>query len=100
MLFLALYHVCKTMEPLSFNSPVETDVVERFPTAAKVMRERIGENEKVVREVIIDALKNMKGGKAAGMDSIVVKMLKNGGVSIIDWLLRIFNGCIESGDVP
>ena len=37
------------------------------------------------------ALKKMKGGKAAAMDGIVVEMLKKGGISIIDWLLRIFN---------
>ena len=27
-------------------------------------------------------------------------MLKNGGISITDWLLRIFNQCMESGVVP
>ena len=45
------------------------------------------------------ALKMMKGGKAAGRDGIVVEMLKNGGISLIDWLLRIFNNCMESGVV-
>ena len=43
--------------------------------------------EKVVREVMREeksgALK-MKGGKASGMDGIVVEMLKNDGISIID----------------
>ena len=28
------------------------------------------------------------------MDDIVVEILKNWGISIIDWLLRIFNRCI------
>ena len=46
------------------------------------------------------ALKKIKGGKADGMDDIVVEMLKNGGISIIVWLLRIFNKCMESGVVP
>ena len=46
------------------------------------------------------ALKKMKGGKAAGMDGIVVEMLKNGGISIIDWLLRILYRCKLSGVVP
>ena len=54
----------------------------------------------MVREEIMGALKKMKGGKAAGMDGIVVEMLKKGGISIIDWLLRIFNKCMESGVVP
>ena len=29
----------------------------------------------------------------------MVEMLKNGGISIIDWLLKIFNKCMESGVV-
>ena len=41
-----------------------------------IMRERIGKNERVVREVvkedIMDALKKMKDGKAVGKDGIVV----------------------------
>ena len=34
------------------------------------------------------------------VDSVVVETLKNLGISIIDWLLRIFNRCIGSGVVP
>ena len=46
------------------------------------------------------ALKKMKGGKAAGIDGIVIEMWKSGSISIIDWLLRIFNRCMEFGVVP
>ena len=53
-----------------------------------------------MRGEIIGALKKMKGSKAADMDGIVVEVLKNGGISIIDLLLRIFNKCMESGVVP
>ena len=42
----------------------------------------------------------MKVGKAAGMDGTVIEVLKNGGISITDWLLRIFNKYIEYGVVP
>ena len=54
-----------------------------------IKRERIEGNERVI-----------KGGKAAGMDGIVVEMLKSGGISITDWLLKIFNKCMVSGVVP
>ena len=58
---------------------------------------------RVVREVlraeIMGAVKKMKGGKAAGIYGIFVEMLKNGGICKIDWLLRIFNRCMESGVV-
>ena len=53
----------------------------------------------MVREEIKDALKKMKGGKTAGVDGIVVEMLENGGIIIIDWLLRIYNKYMESGVV-
>ena len=42
----------------------------------------------------------MKGGKTTEVDGIVVEILKNGGIGIIDWLLRIFNICMESCVVP
>ena len=32
----------------------------------------------------------MKGGKTACMDSVIVEMLENRGISIIDWLLKYF----------
>ena len=43
------------------------------------------------------SLKKMKHGKAAGMNDIVLEMLKTGCISITDWFLRILNGCMESG---
>ena len=39
----------------------------------------------------------MKRGKAAGMKGIGVEILKCVGVSVVDWLLRIFNRCMELG---
>ena len=42
----------------------------------------------------------MNGAKTTGMDEIVEKMVKNRGMRITDWLLRIFNRCWESGVVP
>ena len=54
----------------------------------------------MVKEEIMGALNNMKGGKATGMDHIVIEMLKTRGISLIDLLLRIFNRCMESSVVP
>ena len=36
VLFMALYHVFKSMEQLSFDSPTRTDVVRRFLSFTKV----------------------------------------------------------------
>ena len=42
----------------------------------------------------MDALKEIKGGEAAGMDGFVIEMLKIGAIGITDWLLRIFKRSI------
>ena len=48
-------------------------------------------------EEIMGVLQKMKGDKVACNDIIAVEMLKNGGISITGWLLRIFIRCTESG---
>ena len=69
-----------------------------------IRREGIGESERVVRELVREeimvSLKKIIGGKAAGMDGLVVKIFKKGGINIIDWLMRIFNKCMGSVVVP
>ena len=52
----------------------------------------------MVREEIM-SVRKMKGSKVAGVDDAVIEMMKTGGISIIDRLLRIFNICMESGVV-
>ena len=54
----------------------------------------------MLRKEIMGALKKMKSGKAACMDGIVVEMLRSEGITVTDWLLSIFNICMESGVVP
>ena len=35
------------------------------------------------------ALNEMKGGKAPGMDGMRVEMLKERGVTVLEWLVRV-----------
>ena len=67
-------------------------------------RKEISGNEgvvgKMVREGIVNALKQLKGSNAAIIYAVVVERMKNEGISIIDWLLRICNRCMKSGVVP
>ena len=61
---------------------------------------KIGGDEKLVRKVVReDIMSALKKMKAAGMYGIVVGMLKSGSITIIDWLLRIFNKSMEPGVV-
>ena len=40
------------------------------------------------------------GGKSPGVDEVMVEHLKSGGVSVVEWLVRLFNGCFHKGGVP
>ncbi|XP_071512677.1 uncharacterized protein [Panulirus ornatus] len=65
-----------------------------------VQSERVRENDLVNREEVVKALRKMKAGKAAGLDSIAVEFIKKGGDCIVDWLVRLFNVCMTHGEVP
>ena len=46
------------------------------------------------------ALNEMKGGKAPGMDSVRAEMLNEGDVTVLEWLVRVFNICFMLSAVP
>ena len=48
--------------------------------------------ERLQKEEVKKALNETKGGKAPGMDGVRV-MLKEGGVTVLEWLVRLFNTC-------
>ena len=66
----------------------------RMPRSGRSMNEVIGRIE------VRAAIKRLKAGKAAGMDGIAGECIRNGGEVIVEWLVRMFNGCFESGCVP
>jgi uncharacterized membrane protein len=43
----------------------------------------------------------LKNGKAAAEDAIANQMVKSGGLAMVEWLVRLFNLCINMvGNVP
>ena len=59
------------------------------------------ENEREIsKEEVERALKETKEGKAAGIDEVTAEMLKKGGVSAVEWLVRLFNICFYLSMVP
>ena len=42
----------------------------------------------------------MKGGKAPGMDGVKTEMLKEGGVTVLEWLARLLIICFMLSTVP
>ena len=78
---------------------------ERRPEIAAVGGGRMTRSERSMNEAIGKvevraAVKRLKAGKAAGMDGIPGECIKSGGEPIVEWLVRLFNGCFESGCVP
>ena len=67
----------------------EADIVAVGGVQVPVMG---AENEReITREEVKRALNEMKGGKAPGMDGVRVEMLKEGGATVLEWLVRVFN---------
>ena len=48
------------------------------------------ENEREITKEVKRALNETKAGKAPGMDGARVEMLKEGGVTVLEWLVRVF----------
>ena len=68
---------------------VQEDIVAVGGVQVPVMGE---ENEREITiEKVKRALNETKGGKAPGMDDVRVEMLKEGGMTVLEWLVRLFN---------
>ena len=85
-------------ELLKVQEDREADIVAVGGVQVPVM----GEENK--REITIEEVKRAlietKGGKAPGMDGVRVEMLKEGGVTVLEWLVRVFNICFMLSMVP
>ena len=58
-------------------------------------------NEAVITfEEVQEAVKETRKGKAPGLDGCAAECLKSGGVSVMEWLVRLFNVCFLMGVVP
>ena len=79
---------------------------DREPEIVAVGREQrmnvLGElNEALItREEVQEAVREVKVGKAAGLDGCAAECVKNGGVTVVEWLLRLLNVCFLSSMVP
>lgn len=59
------------------------------------------ENEREITiEEVRRALDETRVGKASGMDGVKAEMLKEGGVTVLEWLVRLFNMCFVLSMVP
>ena len=85
-------------ELLNVQGDREADIVAVGGVQVPVMGE---ENERqITKEEVKRAMNEMKGGKAPGMDGVRVEMLKEGGVTVLEWLVRVFNICFMLPVVP
>ena len=85
-------------ELLNVQEDREADIVAVGLVQVPVMGK---ESEKeITTEEVKRALNKTKGGKAPGMDGVKVEMLKEGGVTVLEWLVRVFNICFMLSTVP
>ena len=59
------------------------------------------ENEsQITNEEVERALQKTKTGKAPGVDGVHAEMVKEGGLTVVEWLVRLFNVCFYLGMCP
>ena len=59
------------------------------------------ENDReITKEEVDRALKETKVGKAAGTDGVRAEMLKKGGITVVEWIVRLLNICFMFSLVP
>ena len=59
-----------------------------------------GRDREIEKEEVERAISRMKEGKAPGMDGIAAECIKKGGVSVVEWLVRLFSVCFVLGVAP
>ena len=58
-------------------------------------------NERAISlEEVGEAVNEMKSGKAPGLDGFPVECLKNGGMAVLEWLVRLLKLRSDMGVVP
>src|SRR5277367_1651220 len=81
------------------------EVDDRVAQVARVefegeREERVLCDSVIKKEEVVEALKQTKGGKAAGVDNVTPEMLKEGGEEMVEWLSKLCNKAFEEGSVP
>ena len=79
------------------NGNVVREVRDNDKSVSDTGNEMVG--RKMMREEMINVLDKMKGRKVASLGDTVMRMLKNGSFNLVNWLLRIFSRCMETGVV-
>src|SRR5277367_4523890 len=62
--------------------------------------ERVLCESRISIDEVREALKEMKGGKAAGVDNITPEMIKEGGEEMVGWMCKLFNKAFVERGVP
>ena len=76
-------------ELLNVKEDREADIVAVGGVQVPVMGEENEREREIAREEVKRALNERKGGKAPGMDGVRVEMLKEGGVTVLEWLVSV-----------
>ena len=78
-------------ELLNMQEDRKADIVAVGGVQVPVMGEE--DEREITTEEVKRTLNETKGGKAPGMDGVRVAILKEGGVTVLEWLVRLFNIC-------
>ena len=65
-----------------------------------VRRENCFGEKRNTRTEVEVRMRKIKNGKAAGKDEVTGEMIRGGGDSVVDWILRLCKIVFENGVVP
>jgi hypothetical protein len=54
----------------------------------------------IERQEVEEAVNKLKNGKASGEDGITNERLRRRGPAVVEWLVRLFNLCMNVGGAP
>ena len=62
----------------------------------------LGELKEIAMSIneVREAVNEMKSGKAPGLDGFPVECLQKGGMTVLEWLVRLLNVNFDMGVVP
>lgn len=88
----------------SSKAPLRKNRIKNMKRKVRCQKKQLQENDTFSSPFTMDdlnvAIKQMKTGKAAGLDNMHAEFFKVFDVKVLEWLLHLYNDILRSGNIP